>query len=161
MTGDDNRIKQSAERNIPPWKIPPWDSPPWELPGGFRFDSLPHRGALLRRLANVAFVCSALSYYPIVGCFCFIILCIKESWIKLFGTAAILGLLASCLGLVVWILARADLQAMRTELIDPEGKWETDFGRDRAVASFGLGLAAFLLWGAPVLLAYLWDLRLL
>jgi hypothetical protein len=157
MACDDDKIGKSAK-----WGNPRWDIPPWEQPGGFRFDSLPHRGPLLRRLANVAFVCSALSSYPLPGC-CFLscmlhdVFCIAESWIRIFGAAAILGLLGSCLGLVVWILARGDLEAMRTGLIDPEGKWETKFGRDRAVDSFGLGFCAFLLWGAPVLFACLWN----
>lgn len=82
---------------------------------------------------------------------------IAEWWIIIFGVAAILCLVGSCLGLVVWILARGDLEAMRKGLIDPEGKWEIKFGRDRAVDSFALGLCAFLLWGVPVLLACLWN----
>jgi hypothetical protein len=164
MAGDGNRIKQSAARNIPPWKIPPWDIPPWELPGGFRFDLLPHRGPLLRRLANAAFVCSVLAYYPCLPpclVYCCFILGIEESWTKLleswtklFGMATILGLLGSVLGLTVGMLARGDLEAMRTGLIDPEGKWETKFGCDRAFNSFGLGLASFLLWSTPLLFAY-------
>jgi hypothetical protein len=90
MAGDDDRIRQSVK-----WGIPPWDIPPWELTGGFRFDSLPHRGPLLRRLANVAFVCSTFLCYPLVGCwfvFCILVdvFYIAESWIKLFGAAAIL-----------------------------------------------------------------------
>jgi hypothetical protein len=151
MTGADDRIKLTTEGNIAPWSVPPW-----ELPGGFRFDSQPHRGPLLRRLANAAFVCSMLSYYPILGSCC-LVFCFEESWIKIFGTAAVLGLLGSCLGLVVWLLARGDLEAMRTGLIDPEGKWETKFGRDRAVDSFGLGLGSLLMWTSPVLLVYLLD----
>lgn len=156
MAGHDDRVRQSAK-----WGTPPWDIPPWELPGGFRFDARPHRGPRLRRLANVAFVCSALSFCSLSGCYVFVF-CIAESWTKLFGTAeAILGLLGSCLGLVVWILARGDLKEMRTGRIDQEGKWETKFGCDRAFLSFGLGLYAFLLWSLPVLLIYLWNLGLL
>lgn len=143
MVGDDDRAGKSAK----------WDIPPWELPGSFRFDSKPHRGPLLRRLANATFVCAILSLYPFG---CSIVFCIVESWINiLLGVATILGLLRSGLGLVVWMLARGDLEEMRAGLTNPEGRWETEFGRDRAVLSFGLGLSSFLLWCPVFLLPYL------
>jgi hypothetical protein len=142
MAGDHDKVGKSAK----------WDIPPWELPGGFRLDSKPHRGPLLRRLANIGFVCSLLSFYPF-GCFLFI--CIVESWIKVLAAAVVLGLLGSGFGLVVWMLARGDLQDMRTGLTNPDGKWETQFGRDRAILSFVLGFFSFLLWGTGVLLAWL------
>lgn len=155
MARKDDRIRQSAK-----WGVSPWDIPPWELPGGFRFDSQPHRGPLLRRLANVAFVCSALAFCSLSGCY--FVFCIAESWTKFFGAVeAILGLLGSCLGLVVWILARGDLEGMRTGRIDPGGKWETKFGCDRAFLSIGLGLFSLLLWIPPTLLIYLLNLGLL
>jgi hypothetical protein len=50
---------------------------------------------------------------------------------------------------------------MRTGLIDPEGKWETEFARDRAVDSFLVGLCSFLLWGMPALFAFLWNFGLI
>ncbi len=151
MGGDDDRIMRSAKQ-----EIPSWDIPPWELPGGFRFDTMPHRGPLLRWLANVAFVCAALSFYPLTGCY--FVFWIEESRIRhFFGAAAVLGLVATFLGSQVWRLAGGDLEAMRTGLIDPEGKWETKFAHDRAVNSIGLGLAAFLLWGMPVILKYFWN----
>lgn len=155
MAGHDDRVRQSAK-----WGTPPWDIPPWELPGGFRFDARPHRGPRLRRLANVAFVCSVFSYYPLGGCCC-IFFYIEESWIKLLGAAVVLSLLGSGLGLVVWMLARQDLEEMRTGEIDSEGRWETKFGRDRAVDSFLLGFCSFLLWSSVVLFACLRNFGLL
>jgi hypothetical protein len=44
-----------------------WDVPPWELPGNFRLDCQPHRGPLLRRLANSGLVCAVVSWFP-CGC---------------------------------------------------------------------------------------------
>lgn len=152
MACNDDRFRQSGK-----WGIPRWDIPPWELPGDIRFDSQPHRGPLLRRLANVAFVCSVLSYFPLFGCpyFIFYVFYVDESWITLFWAASIVGLLSACLGLEVWMLARGDLEEMRTGLNDPEAKSETKFGRDRALDGFILGLGSFLLWSLPALFALL------
>jgi hypothetical protein len=141
MTGDDDRAE----------KHPKWDIPPWELPGNFRLDARPHRGPLLRRLANAAFVCAAVSFYPNV---CFLAICLVRSWGMLFGPAVVLGLLGVGLALPTWVLARRDLQEMRKGRTCADGG-ETRFARDRAVVGFSLGLFSSLWSGTWLLSDYL------
>ena len=133
-------------------KAAKWDIPPWELPGNFRLDAKDHRGPLLRRIANAGFVCAVASFYP-VGFFSLI--CIVETWVNLLAAAILLGLAGSLLGLTAWVIARGDLEEMRTGLTNPEGQEETKFGRDRGVLSFLLGICSFLLWGVCALFEYL------
>jgi hypothetical protein len=128
-----------------------WDIPPWELPGGFRLDARPNRAWLLRRLANAGFVCAVVSYFPFG---CVVLICIVESWEKVFGIAAVLGLLGWVLSLMAWLLARADLQEMRTgAMFSDDG--ETEFARNRAFLSLGLSVTSFVVWGTGALIAYL------
>jgi hypothetical protein len=142
MTGDDGGTRKSVN----------WDIPPWELPGNFRLDAKDHRGPLLRRLANVGFVCSIASLYPIGF---FFLICLVETWVNLLAAAIVLGLIGSMFGLTAWLLARRDLEEMRTGETSTVGQEETKFGRDRGVLSFLVGLCSFLLWGVCALFEYL------
>lgn len=132
-----------------------WDVPPWELPGNCRLDAEPHRGALLRRLANAGFVCAVVSYYPAV---CVLVACLVHDrlvFLLLFVPAIVLALFASGVGLTVRALAGRDLAGMRAGLIDAGGYWETEFGQRRAAVSAALGLVSVLLWGGSSLLQWL------
>jgi xanthine/uracil permease len=139
MTGEGNRA----------WKSPHWDIPPWELPAGFRLDAKPHRGALLRRLANASFVCAAASFYPFG---CLLVFCIVESWVRILLPAVVLGVFGWLLGLTVWVVARRDLEEMRFGTISQDGEGETQFARDRAALGLVCGFCSFLLWGTMLLL---------
>jgi hypothetical protein len=105
------------------------DIPPWEQPGAVRRDCLPHRGPLLKGLANVTLVCGVLSWCLFVP--------------------AVPGLLS---GLTAVILADGDLAKMERQEIDPQGKPETEWARRRAVWGIGLIGLWICVWVWSVLL---------
>lgn len=117
--------------------------PPWELPGHCRRDYRPHRGPLLRRLANTAFVLAVASYPG---------LCLHAL------LAVWVGLLGSGLGLATWTLARHDLVQMRGGSRDPAGEGETYFALGRAAWGCFMGVGPVLV-GADLLVW--WISRLL
>jgi hypothetical protein len=127
-----------------------WDVPPWELPGHSRLDCEPHRGPLLRRLANASLLCALASVCP---CLCSFGLCCgldKAAGYPLV-TVSVFALVAVALGLPTWVLAGRDLAGMRTGSIDPSGELETRFARERAAQGWLAGLCGLLLWGGGLL----------
>jgi hypothetical protein len=129
---------------------PGWEVPPWELPGNFRLDCEPHRGPLLRWLANAGFLCALTSFFP---CVCPLVFClVPPDTVVLFAAPVGLSVLGASLGLTVWALARHDLGRMGKGLINPEGEWETKFAKKRAGACLGVSLVSLLLWSGLALL---------
>ncbi len=125
-----------------------WDDAPWELPGNCRLDSLPHRGQLLRWLANTSFLVALASYYPCVINFP-IVCCLfdQNKWQFFWIPAEILGLWAVVCGVGAVGIANSDLAAMRKGIVDPGGVYETGFARRRAVWGIVAGLGSIFLWG--------------
>jgi hypothetical protein len=117
------------------------DDRPWERPGAVRRDWAPHRGRLLSILGVLSLNLGVLSLFGV----------------GLVVLSAPMALAAIGLGRPAWALARRDLQAMATNLMDPAGQVLTRDGLvcGRAGAVFGilaLLTAAALLWAVPVLI---------
>src|SRR5260221_7639047 len=92
---------------------PGWDVPPWLLPGNSRLDAEPHRGGLLRRLANASFLAALASLYPL-ACPLFAVTSTSLPDAFLWLVPAIgLGLLGGLGSLTVWVLAGRDLRGMQ------------------------------------------------
>jgi hypothetical protein len=91
----------------------------WQI----RRDSEPHRGALIANLGNASLAVGGLSL-------CFM------------GVGAVLSV---PLGIVAVVLARRDLARMRSGLMDPGGRRQTEIGLNGGIAGIVLGLifAAF------------------
>jgi 1,4-dihydroxy-2-naphthoate octaprenyltransferase len=114
----------------------PWGGvPPWERPGWFRLDVKPHRGTLLCRLGQMAFL-----VWPValVGS--------NTTIYALPVVCAPAGLVALVLGLLVWWLARRDLKRMLRGAMDPAGATEATEARQLGRAAACLG-ALVLAWG--------------
>jgi hypothetical protein len=75
---------------------------PWEQPGAVRKDVAPHRGQLLRALANVSLTCGVAGL--------------------VLGVPAVLAL---PLGITTCVLANRDLERMGSGRLDPRGRVET------------------------------------
>jgi hypothetical protein len=132
-----------------------WDVPPWMLPGNSRLDAEPHRGTLLRWLANAAFLAALAALYP---CGCPLIAClVTPDNSLLLGPAIGLALLAILGGLTVRGLSAHDLRGMTTGIINRDGEWETRFARSRALVSLAVALGAVLLWGGLGLFCWLYG----
>jgi hypothetical protein len=93
-----------------------------------RRDGVPHRGKLIARMGNVCLIFGGLS------------LCIA-------GLGAIV---CFPLGIVTWVMANNDLEQMRTGVMDPRGRQETETGRTGAV----VGMVISLLFAAFYLVVY-------
>ena len=79
------------------------DDLPWEQSGDVRRDAEPHRGHLLRLLANFSVACGIVSFCTFFP--------------------SIVGLL---LGLTAFVMARRDLKKMRAGVMDDQGREETE-----------------------------------
>jgi hypothetical protein len=139
MTGNDDAAEDS----------PNWDIPPWELPGNFRRDAEPHRGPLLRKLADAGYVCSAASCCPFLFGVVFGVLD-NVGPVRFGGSGVIVlaiavGLLGVGLSIMTLVLARRDLAGMRSGLVDPTGEGETEFACGRAVRNTVWGFLSVLL----------------
>jgi hypothetical protein len=125
-----------------------WEVPPWQIPGNFRLDCDPHRGFLLRWMANIAYLCA-------LSGLCFFLAVPLFSLFGRFGYAACLftclGGVGGFLGLAAWLLARRDLARIRAGRMDPNGEWEVRFALARGCASFLLSLLLALVCGLVVL----------
>jgi hypothetical protein len=97
--------------------------PPWEQEGARRWDSRPHRGALLLGLGTASLIFGSLS------------LCLCPC-----------NLVSLPLGLITWGLARHDLGQMRVGLIDRQGRDATMRALRDAVCGVVLSLPALLFW---------------
>src|SRR5213080_2226366 len=91
----------------------PWETPPWELPGCCRLDAEPHRGTLLRRLANASFLAAVASCYPLLCCCLAGLVQDHFALAVLSAPGALLGLAAAGAGIGISRLARRDLIEMR------------------------------------------------
>jgi hypothetical protein len=125
-----------------------WEVPPWEIPGNFRLDCEPHRGFLLRWLANIAFLCA-------LGAWGFFLTTPLFYLGRKLGYATssfvVLGCAAGILGLAAWLLARRDLARIRAGCMDPTGEGEVQFARTRGCVSFLLSLSLGLPCGLLIL----------
>ncbi len=99
------------EREVPPDLTPG----PNGLP---RRDCVAHRGSTISTMGNVALVVGGLSV-----CVC--------------GLGAFLSV---PLGIVTWVMAHNDLEAMRSGVMDPAGREPTETGRTGAILGIVLGL---------------------
>jgi hypothetical protein len=95
---------------------------PWML----RRDGEPHRGPLIANLGNLSLI---------VGC---LSLCLVG-----------LGALVSVpVGVTAWLMANRDLELMRTGLMDPQGRRQTENGRTCAILGVVIGLCFAALFAA-------------
>jgi hypothetical protein len=99
-----------------------------------RRDAEPHRGQTIDTLGTLALLGGAVS------------LC---------GVTAPLGLLAALgLGIPALVMARRDLEQMRTGGVDPGGQPLSEFGRNKALVGIILGMMFGLFWFLVVLESY-------
>jgi hypothetical protein len=95
------------------------DPRPWERPGAVRKDVAPHRGKLLRALANASRACGIAAL--------------------VLGAPALLGV---PLALATRIMVEHDLERMGTGRLDPRGRAETWAAGERANHALALGFMA-------------------
>lgn len=121
-----------------------WDVRPWEMPGNFRLDCEPHRGTLLRWMANLGlvFVLGALGLVMAVP-----VLYVVDESLSRFAFTLFLWFVGAgeLIGLATWWLARRELAGMCAGRIDPSGEWEVQFARDRGLATALQGLLVLLI----------------
>jgi len=95
--------------------------------GAPRRDCVTHRGSVIATMGNISLVVGGLSV-----CLC--------------GLGAILSV---PLGIVTWVMAHTDLEAMRSGIMDPTGREATETGRTGAILGIVLGVlfaACHALW---------------
>jgi hypothetical protein len=90
-----------------------------------RRDAMPHRGRVLVNLGNVSLALGLLA----------------------FCTAGLSGVISVPLGAVIWVLANADLQAMKAGELDSRGWPETEAARTAAASGVVLGVVFLIGWG--------------
>lgn len=96
---------------------------PWERPGAVRRDCEPHRGELLARLADLAFILSVCSIFVCVPTF-----------------------VALPLALTVVLLASRDLDRMAAVQLDRQGEHQTRAAMESAWWAVCLCAVTVLLW---------------
>lgn len=96
---------------------------PWEIEGKSRRDCLTHRAGLLVPLASLSLLFGVLSCpFPFIG------------------------ILGGALGLVTWILARRDLDAMDAGNMDIQGRKETEKAWSNGHAGMVVSIIGSLFW---------------
>ena len=99
------------------------DLEPWERPGAMRRDCEPHRGELLARLADLAFILSVCSVFVCMPTF-----------------------VALPLALTVVLLASRDLDRMAAVQLDRQGEHQTRDAMERAWWAVRLCALTVVLW---------------
>jgi hypothetical protein len=97
---------------------------PWETSPQLRRDLPPHRGYVLKTIATIVVLLSAVT-----------------------GPCILLAFLAIPPALLLWWAAAHDLARIRTGRLDPHGKKETAEARICALVSLALPFLGLLLWG--------------
>ncbi len=117
------------------------DDRPWERPGAVRRDGEPHRANLLFRLMLLSSPCACAAFLAI--------------WFALdavnYALPLAACLLASALGVAldaaIWVVARWDLELMRTNLVDAQGRALTEDSLAAAKSCLRFDVACWLVGG--------------
>jgi len=115
------------------------DDRPWERPGAVRRDCEPHRGPLLLGLAWATVGASAVAFGLVVMA----VMPPSYSglvWLVLLAAAGGIVTLRPPLAFVARVLARRDIEKMRTGLMDPAGEHAAQLARSVALLGLALGL---------------------